>query len=132
MTWKQAKSYAESLGGHLVTISDETENTFVADLARSKGVVSDSWIGLTDEVREGTFTWVTGEPLNYKKWNPGQPDDWGGNEDYVAMGQFDKYTWNDTSGNDPLPFVVEFEGTSPTLTPTPTPIITTTPTPTTA
>ena len=37
MSWPEAKAYSESLGGHLVTISDEAEQLFVADLARSYG-----------------------------------------------------------------------------------------------
>lgn len=84
MAWKQAKSHAESPGGHLVTISDEPENTFVVDLARQKGVERDFWIGLTDEAKEGAFVWVTGEPLNYTKWHPGEPNNYGGNENHAS------------------------------------------------
>src|SRR5262249_23259674 len=50
--------------------------------------------GLTDAAMEGTFVWVSGEPVTYTNWNPGEPNNSGGNENYTEMlgsnGQ-----WND-------------------------------------
>lgn len=117
MGWHDAKRFAEWLGGHLVTIEDEAENRFVADLARGEGVSRDFWIGLTDEVKEGEFIWVTGEPLSYTNWHLGEPSNWGvgGNEHYVEIGYFDDlYSWNDSYESDNQPFVVEFDGIVPT------------------
>lgn len=108
MTWQKAKSYAESLGGHLVTISDKEENTFVADLAREKGVSTAFWIGLTDDTEEGVFVWVTGEPLAYTYYTNWYAREQG-DEDYVAIGLHSKYSWSDDNGERKRPFVVEFE-----------------------
>lgn len=114
MPWLQAKQYAEAMGGHLVTIHSEAENKLVVDLARAEGVQGSFWIGITDEVNEGHFVWVTGEPVTYTNWGPGNPNNypWGPEgEDYGEIGWYsdNPYLWNDRDGRDPLPFVVEFE-----------------------
>ena len=108
MTWVNAVAYSNSLGGHLVTISDEDENRFVADLAQEKGLPQTFWIGLSDEVQEGSFLWVTGESSIYSNWYSGEPNN-EGNEDYVEMGFETRYTWNDKYADRSQPFVVEFE-----------------------
>ena len=122
MTWEKAAAYAESLGGHLVTISDEVENRFVADLVIDKGLPRTFLIGLSDKVQEGRFLWVTGEPFIYSNWHSGEPNN-GGNEDYVTMDLGIRYDWNDVAAHESRPFVVEFEPTPvPIATPTPTPL----------
>lgn len=107
MSWGDARLYAESLGGHLVTISDDEENRFVADLARVKGIRRSFWIGLTDEAEEGHFAWVTSEPLTYENWYPEEPNNYGGDEDYAEMGFHTPYSWNDNGDDQVNPFVVE-------------------------
>ena len=134
MSWNDAVAYAESLGGHLVTISDESENRFVADLARETGLPQTFWIGLTDEAQEGTFLWVTGESSIYSNWSTGEPNN-SGNEDYVTLGYPTRYTWNDLPVDETSPFVVEFEaepdtGATAIATPSPSPVPTPRPTPT--
>jgi len=66
------------------------------------------WMGLTDQDLEGTFKWVTGEPLSYSNWASGEPNDYNGNEDWVEM--YDNGTWNDMLNNYSSRFVIEFEG----------------------
>ena len=125
--WEQAKRHAESLGGHLVTIGDEAENIFVADLAGAQGLDTIR-IGLTDQASEGRFVWATGEALSYTNWPPGQPDNarYGAtDEDYVELitrsdDIFQRLQWNDVP-DFTVAYVVEFEGL-PTPTPTPKPI----------
>jgi hypothetical protein len=80
-TWTTAKALAESVGGHLATISDANENSFAVEMVDHTCVWDYAWIGLTDEVVEGVFVWVTGEPLIYQNWaNPGGPE-----EDYTEV-----------------------------------------------
>jgi len=64
MTWKEAKAYAENLGGHLVTITSQAENDFVTNLIRNctKNLY---WIGAESEQRWGYWKWVTGEAWGY-------------------------------------------------------------------
>jgi hypothetical protein len=142
MTWLEAESYAELLGGHLVTIGDEEENRFVSDLALKEGIPSSFWIGLTDKgvdtfqyldinnngkfdpgepywvLEDRNFVWVTNEPLVYTNWYPGEPpikDPFiHGSEEYVEMGFYGPFItlWN-VSKNTKNPFVIEFEGNIP-------------------
>jgi uncharacterized protein YraI len=88
-SWLDAKIDCESQGGHLVTITSEDENDFIKTLADSNKV----WLGLTDELSEGTWKWITGEGLAYTNWYPGEPNDYGTGEDYVEM--YIDGRWND-------------------------------------
>jgi hypothetical protein len=86
-TWTAAEAEALSLGGHLATINDAAENTFVFDTFTANGTIDRSlWIGLNDVAVEGTFVWTSGEPLAYTNWNTGEPNGiTGPGEDYVYI-----------------------------------------------
>ena len=72
------------LGGHLVTVTDAAENTFVlTNFANAPGS-GRVWLGLSDAATEATFVYSSGEPFVYSKWEPGEPNN-SGDEDYVAM-----------------------------------------------
>ena len=88
-TWHRAKSNCEDLGYHLVTISSQDENFFVSGFKQDVGL----WLGITDELTEGVWEWVTGEPVVFTNWNEGQPDDFGTGEDYGVIEQDE--LWND-------------------------------------
>ena len=64
-----ARSYAQSVGGHLVTIEDAAEQAWLE--ATFPG---NHWIGLSDSMLEGSFVWDGGQPLGYTNWGAGQPD----------------------------------------------------------
>ena len=98
--WTDARTACSNMGGHLVTVTTSAENTFIYNLWPS------GWIGLTDEITEGTWRWVTGETYSYTSWNPGEPNN-AGNEDYVQFVGGGK--WNDLPNNQSLPYVLEFE-----------------------
>lgn len=100
MTWTNARTACSNMGGHLVTVTTLAENTFIYNLWSS------GWIGLTDEVTEGTWRWVTGEAYSYTSWNGGEPNN-SGNEDYIQFVGAGK--WNDLNNLSSLPYVLEFE-----------------------
>ena len=99
-TWTGARDACTNMGGHLVTVTTATENTFIYNLWSS------GWIGLTDEVTEGTWKWVTGEAYSYTSWNGGEPNN-SGNEDYIQFVTGGK--WNDLNNSSSLAYVIEFE-----------------------
>lgn len=93
--WNAAEATAQLLGGHLVTIDDADENAWVHDnFGNLNGTDRRIWIGFSDAATEGTFAWADGSPVGYTNWNPGEPNNSGGTEDYAEMlgsnGQ-----WND-------------------------------------
>jgi len=98
--WTDARTACANMGGHLVTVTSAAENTFIYNLWPS------GWIGLTDEVTEGVWRWVTGETYSYTSWNPGEPNN-AGNEDYIQFVGAGR--WNDLPNNQALPYVLEFE-----------------------
>ena len=98
--WTTAKTNCSNMGGHLVTITSSGEQSFIFGLWPS------GWIGLTDEVTEGTWRWVTGETYSYTNWNNGEPNN-SGNEDYVQFVSNGK--WNDLKDGNNLAYVLEFE-----------------------
>lgn len=94
ITWTDAKAAAEAAGGHLATITSPGEQTFIeSELGGS--VSADAWIGATDEGTEGTFRWITGETFLYSNWGGAEPNNAGGNEDYVQLVSGTGGSWND-------------------------------------
>ena len=59
--------------------------------------------------------WVTGEPLVYTNWFPGEPNNAGGVEDYIHIGAAGQ--WNDLPNQVVRAYMVEFD--TPISTPLP-------------
>lgn len=90
--------------GHLLTVASAAEDNFVK--SKFESFIGDpntnvpgiyAWIGLTDEVSEGSYQWVTGEPFTYSNWAPPEPNNLG-NEDYVYVWRR-KFTGTDIDPN---------------------------------
>lgn len=91
-----AQAMASVMGGHLVTVSDLSENTWIQNnFASTGGVTADLWLGYSDAMVEGSFEWINGEVTNYENWAAGEPNN-AGNEDYVQMARTTGQ-WNDVS-----------------------------------
>ena len=99
-TWTASEAEAVALGGHLVTVNDATEQAFlVGQFGNFGGVQANLWIGLNDVAIEGVYTWVSGEPVLYTNFAPGEPNGFFPDEDYVHMltAVFDPSGgWNDS------------------------------------
>ncbi len=107
MDWHSAKALCQEKGGHLVTISNLEENTFVYENTQGK-----IWLGFTDEELEGNWEWITGEPVSFTNWLPGEPNNSNNDENYAHLrhtAPFDK--WNDEDGSSYTNFyaVLEFD-----------------------
>lgn len=98
--WFDAEAEAVAAGGHLATINDAAENLWLRDTFGNFHY----WIGLTDWGSEGSFYWISGEPVTYLNWDGGQPDNAPpGGEDSVHINHFGSFGWNDlgVQGNSP-------------------------------
>lgn len=98
--WELAQALAETWGGHLVTISDSDEQTFLT----ATFTQYDLWIGLYQIIGSpepsGGWVWVTGEPVTFTNWGTGEPNQHRSRpEDFAEMNQATPGKWNDTSNN---------------------------------
>lgn len=95
-TWDEAKSDAESRGGHLATVGSEEE------WQRIKPILSASqhlWLGATDSEQEGVWKWIDGTPWSFTNWGATEPNN-SGNEDYLGIwpvNQQPNRSWFDAS-----------------------------------
>jgi len=89
-------------GGNLASIESQAEQDFVAGLAGSDG----AWIGLSDILTEGTFTWADGAALSYENWRPNQPNN-GNNNQHCAWIRDTDMLWDDVLCNKMLPYACQ-------------------------
>jgi hypothetical protein len=107
-TWKDSEAEAVALGGHLATIRNQAEEDWIF---RTFGSYSGKqrllWIGLSDTAKKFHFSWSSGESPSYTCWAPGEPNNAGRGEDFVAIyypnhSQGGKWNdWNDRT-EDPI------------------------------
>jgi hypothetical protein len=99
--WWDAEAEAVADGGHLVTINDAAENNWLVGTFGTGSL----YIGLTDWGSEGSFYWISGEPVTYLNWDVGQPDNaHAGGEDATHINHWTNAGyWNDlgAQGNAP-------------------------------
>ncbi|CAG2219112.1 unnamed protein product [Mytilus edulis] len=68
------------------------------------------WLGGRDDVIEGVWMWAsTDKAFNYTDWNPGQPDNSGGNENCLHMVAGYGLKWNDKQCKTAYRFICEKE-----------------------
>lgn len=102
-TWTKSQAEAVALGGNLVTINDAAEDSWVTStFSNFAGVTGGHalWIGLTDKASEGTFIWASGEAVLYTNWDPSEPNNHLGIEDWgqvLPPGDYRYPRWNDAS-----------------------------------
>ncbi|WP_233214590.1 LamG-like jellyroll fold domain-containing protein [Rhodopirellula bahusiensis] len=109
------------VGGQLVTIRSSYENELVQDIVSRAG--SEFYIGGTDATSEGSWNWIedgveadnfwVGDELGaapagaYANFNSIEPNDFGGNEDYLAI-YGSTGEWLDLSGADNRGYIIEW------------------------
>ena len=65
-----------SLGASLASVSSQAEQDAVFALTGAAG----AWIGLTDFLNEGTFSWVDEAPVTFTNWRVNQPNNGNNNQ----------------------------------------------------
>ena len=102
-SWTQAEANSVKLGGHLASISSDSENKFLVSQydANSSGYRGDIsyYLGLTDTASKGNWVWSDGSSLSYSNWSSGEPQQSNG-EDYsefllVSTGPRTPGQWGD-------------------------------------
>jgi len=107
MTWANAEEHAVSLGGHLVTINDAAENGWLIATFGTEYL-----IGFNDIAVEGSWVWVSGEPVTFTSWLEGEPNDLTNEnqpvgEDVAHIWNRPPIGWNDIPVDSVATFVVE-------------------------
>ncbi|UWQ54735.1 caspase family protein [Leisingera caerulea] len=118
--WNYANKTAQRAGGHLATISSAEENNFLLNLFSSDerfitrtgdGSLHGPLIGLiqADRSREpnGGWVWVTGEPVTFRGWSPGNPDNHRNRQHWARFYRSRKFSgtnvpvkyWDDTTSS---------------------------------
>lgn len=107
LTWQEAKTASEELGGHLATITTQEEHDFTLQFSPG-GAPGVTHIGARQNLKTGSWFWITDEPFTYTSWYPGEPNNHNGNEDYIAL-WVTPGTWNDVNDQYLARFLVEYE-----------------------
>jgi hypothetical protein len=92
-SWAGAEARCVEHGGHLATPSTEGAGTALFQALGSPGAASSFWIGLA-EPSEGRWLWADGSQVAFTAWNPGEPNNSGGNEN-CGEWLFPQARWND-------------------------------------
>jgi hypothetical protein len=108
MTWHDKKAACEKVGGYLACIETEAEQDFIAELADGAYLS----LGATDEAEEDDWRWINGSQWQFTAWMDGQPNDYGGDEHYLAT--YDGGEWVDVAveGSDfwmPTGYICEWD-----------------------
>ncbi|XP_016311935.1 galactose-specific lectin nattectin-like [Sinocyclocheilus anshuiensis] len=107
VTWRDAEVSCLNHGGNLASVHNLKEYTFL------KLMISSSrsyWIGGYDAVSEGTWFWSDGSKMNFKLWNPGEPNNQKHVEHCIEMNYGATGFWNDQECTDKVPFVCAISG----------------------
>lgn len=68
-TREEARKRCQEMGGYLACVETEEEQAFVEKLAGQNKV----WIG-GSSAEDGKWSWMNGQPMTYKRWASGQPN----------------------------------------------------------
>ena len=90
LAWDDAESYCENIGGHLVTITSQDEQSAVETLL-SSGTKNCYWMG--GERINTQWQWVTNEDFSYTLWASGQPDNANGVENKLMIFKINYQKW---------------------------------------
>lgn len=89
LSWTMARKACENDGAHLAVVTSREEAEFIAGLCDGRYM----FLGASDAEEEGRWSWVDGTPWDFTHWMQGQPNDYSGNENYLAT--YDDGEWVD-------------------------------------
>ncbi|KAL3836018.1 hypothetical protein ACJMK2_021471 [Sinanodonta woodiana] len=105
-TWHAARMQCQQGGGDLLSITSQSEQSYIAGRLRSK-MSQVYWIGVNDHGTEGGWRWSNGDPYFYFNWAKGEPNDYGNGEDCgsIIAESEEKYRWNDMPCNNTFGYI---------------------------
>ncbi len=73
-SWQSAKSYCESLGGHLATITSQAEQGFIVNTFLTGNPKKKCYFlgGYRNSISSKIWYWITGETFDYSNWAGGE------------------------------------------------------------
>ncbi len=101
-TWLEARDLAIAAGGHLAVVCSAAENEFL----RSGLLNHEAWIGFSDYTDEGNFKWADGSDCSYTNWREGEPNNFGGDEDFTRILK-ETGQWTDRNAHYETEFIME-------------------------
>ncbi|KAM6920253.1 collectin-12 [Lycodopsis pacificus] len=106
LNFDESNQFCTNMSSLMLIINADEEQQFVRDAIAGKGYF---WLGLTDREEENVWKWVDGTYPIFKKWRPGQPDNWThGHEDGEdCAGLVHHANWNDFYCTDRIGFICE-------------------------
>ena len=99
--WQQARMACAAAGNGLAVIETVEQNQLALALIGESPAPPSAWIGLNDIDTEGRYLWHDMNPVQYRSWREGMPDN-SGEEDCVEL---QAGGWNDLSCDAPRPFI---------------------------
>ncbi|MFZ5890493.1 MAG: lectin-like protein [Myxococcota bacterium] len=72
LAWNAAELHCDASSGYLSTYVNSHEATAV-EAALLVDFLPPAWIGMRDRNANGTYAWVSAEPLQWAKWGRGEP-----------------------------------------------------------
>ncbi|XP_075962477.1 ladderlectin-like [Anarhichas minor] len=106
MTWVDAEIHCVSQGANLVSIHSLEEQKFVKFLIKNFDLAEgQTWIGLSDIHKEGTWLWSDGSAAKFVCWSKRMPNNGRGNEHCVLTNYPKGLKWNDAACSRTFPSV---------------------------
>jgi hypothetical protein len=107
-----AAQACEQLGAHLVAVDSEDEQQALEGLMAPTSEACGAWwtageTSATDTRDKESWYWHVGcqaRPMDYRKWDSGQPNNKQGDEQHLRMRAASEYQWSDISPNPSTPF----------------------------
>lgn len=93
LSWFDAYTYCDKLGGHLVTITSAEEQAFINAYMDSQAFSVEAWIGSYSDGNK--WQWITNEAFEYTNWNTNQPDNYGGYQFFGVINFYKLGSWDD-------------------------------------
>ncbi|CAH1253916.1 MRC1 [Branchiostoma lanceolatum] len=112
--FNEKKSYDEAAaacragGGSLAMPRDQATHQFLITLKNQVDRAAGFWLGFNDRSQEGGWRYSDGTRLgSFQPWSPGEPNQYGGNEDCGMIFQDPKNKWNDQGCSSKQKFICQ-------------------------